>query len=200
MVYNTWITLILKHIGRRAAKPSIMGIHSSKSSERRRLLHVMKTMLPAKQFHETLCLIWSNLTMNKTITDYSRVWFLLAYGEYRWNDNQYRVALVQVAGAVLGHVLVFDGLMLYVPYSRFHHQTYDREWFEMDGDCSGDCTLSNSVAALYCYMVEYTLEEQIFAWITILIWKRLKYDVSHCLFSRCYHSAIDKYKKQNHEI
>ena len=56
MVYNTWITLILKHIGRRAAKPSIMGIHSSKSSERRRLLHVMKTMLPAKQFHDTLCL------------------------------------------------------------------------------------------------------------------------------------------------
>ena len=70
----------------------------------------------------------------------------------------------------------------------------------MDEDYSGDCTLSNSVAALYCYMVEYTLEEQIFAWITILIWERLKYDVSHCLFSRCYHSAIDKYKKQNDEI
>ena len=70
----------------------------------------------------------------------------------------------------------------------------------MDEDCSGDCTLLSSVAALYCYMVEYTLEEQIFAWITILIWERLKYDVSHCLFSKCYHSAIDKYKKQNDEI
>jgi hypothetical protein len=49
------------------------------------------------------------------------------YGEYRWNDSQYREAPVQVAGAVLGHVLVFDGLMLSVPYSLFHHQTYDRE-------------------------------------------------------------------------
>ena len=47
----------------------------------------------------------------------------------------------------------------------------------MDEDCSGDCTLSNSVAALYCYMVEYTLEEQIFAFLS---WERLKYDFSHC--------------------